>query len=285
MVKQSSRQADHRDQTGDRPQRQSLSALDPRSVQQLARRLRLADPDRLLRPLLAAVEWSASGAVRPGAAALLPVRSGPVAAGHHLPDHPAAAVGAGAIPVHRRRRPPVVWLQLPADGLYRNIPVGGKWIEGDRPQRIKLDAAPRTPAKNWQKDAETRHLAAISLWTGLTFVGYFTPIRELLVSLGNAGTGAWEIFWVLFYGGATYGMAGFLREHMCKYICPYAQFQFVMFDRDTLIVAYDAQRGETRGSRPKNVRSARSWTRRLHRLQHLRPGLPDRHRHPRRPAA
>jgi cytochrome c oxidase accessory protein FixG len=126
-----------------------------------------------------------------------------------------------------------------------------KWIEGDRPQRIKLDAAPNSPEKLAKKSLKHGIWLAISLWTGLTFVGYFTPIRELLISLGNAG--AWEIFWVLFYGGATYGMAGFLREHMCKYICPYAQFQFVMFDRDTLIVAYDAQRGETRGSRPKNA--------------------------------
>jgi cytochrome c oxidase accessory protein FixG len=126
-----------------------------------------------------------------------------------------------------------------------------KWIEGDRPQRIKLDAAPNSGKKLAKKALKHSIWLAISLWTGLSFVGYFTPIRELLVSLGDAG--AWEIFWVLFYGGATYGMAGFLREHMCKYICPYAQFQFVMFDRDTLIVAYDAQRGEARGSRPKNI--------------------------------
>lgn len=128
-----------------------------------------------------------------------------------------------------------------------------RWIEGDRPQRIKLDAAPKSRQKLLKKTAKHLIWLAISLWTGLTFVGYFTPIRDLLGTLGNAGTSAWEIFWILFYGGATYGMAGFLREHMCKYICPYAQFQFVMFDRDTLIVAYDAQRGETRGSRPKNT--------------------------------
>ncbi|WP_306602801.1 cytochrome c oxidase accessory protein CcoG [Azonexus sp.] len=128
-----------------------------------------------------------------------------------------------------------------------------RWIEGDRPQRIKLDAAPNSGKKVAKKTLKHGIWLAISLWTGLTFVGYFTPIRDLLSGLSNAGTGAWEIFWILFYGGATYGMAGFLREHMCKYICPYAQFQFVMFDRDTLIVAYDAQRGETRGSRPKNT--------------------------------
>ena len=128
-----------------------------------------------------------------------------------------------------------------------------KWIEGERPQRIKLDAAPNSRGKVLKKSLKHTIWLLISLWTGLTFVGYFTPIRELLVGLTTAGSGPWEVFWILFYGGATYGMAGFLREHMCKYICPYAQFQFVMFDRDTLIVAYDAQRGEARGSRPKNA--------------------------------
>ena len=128
-----------------------------------------------------------------------------------------------------------------------------KWIEGDRPQRIKLDAAPNNRDKLLKKSLKHAIWLAIALWTGITFVGYFTPIRDLLGGFASGATGPWEIFWILFYGGATYGMAGFLREHMCKYICPYAQFQFVMFDRDTLIVAYDAQRGEARGSRAKNA--------------------------------
>ncbi len=128
-----------------------------------------------------------------------------------------------------------------------------KWIEGDRPQRIKLDNGPRTPERLRKKTLKHAIWLLISLWTGLTFVGYFTPIRELLASIGLGTIGAWEIFWVLFYGASTYGMAGFLREHMCKYICPYAQFQFVMFDRDTLIIAYDAERGEPRGSRGKQA--------------------------------
>ncbi len=59
--------------------------------------------------------------------------------------------------------------------------------------------------------------------------------------------GSWEVFWVLFYGFATYGNAGFMREQVCKYMCPYARFQSAMFDRDTLIVSYDTARGEPRG--------------------------------------
>ncbi len=128
-----------------------------------------------------------------------------------------------------------------------------KLIEGDRPARIKLDAAPASARKLGKKTLKHAIWLLIALWTGLTFVGYFTPIRDLLAGIGLGSTGAWEIFWVLFYGFATYGMAGFLREHMCKYICPYAQFQFVMFDPDTLIVAYDAERGNPRGSRPKKA--------------------------------
>ena len=65
--------------------------------------------------------------------------------------------------------------------------------------------------------------------------------------------GPWESFWILFYGFATYGNAGWMREQVCKYMCPYARFQSVMFDRDTLVITYDAERGEPRGSRAKAV--------------------------------
>jgi polyferredoxin len=94
---------------------------------------------------------------------------------------------------------------------------------------------------------------AIALWTGFTFVGYFTPIRELAAAALAAGLGPWETFWVLFYGFATYGNAGFMREQVCKYMCPYARFQSAMFDKDTLIISYDAERGEPRGSRAKKA--------------------------------
>jgi cytochrome c oxidase accessory protein FixG len=128
-----------------------------------------------------------------------------------------------------------------------------QWVEGDRPQRIKLDAAPWSARKLMIKSAKHAIWLALAMWTGLTFVGYFTPIRDLLLSFGSLTLGPWEGFWVVFYSAATYGNAGFLREHMCKYICPYAQFQFVMFDRDTLNITYDKARGEPRRGRPKGV--------------------------------
>ena len=124
----------------------------------------------------------------------------------------------------------------------------------------------------------------MALWTGFTFVGYFTPIRELGLELLQARMGSWEVFWVLFYGFATYGNAGFLREQVCKYMCPYARFQSAMFDKDTLIVSYDTARGEPRGTRGRKADFAAQGPGRLRRLHAVRAGLPDRHRHPQGPA-
>jgi cytochrome c oxidase accessory protein FixG len=125
-------------------------------------------------------------------------------------------------------------------------------IEGDRVARMRLDKVPMNPGKLARKLAKHAVWAAIGLWTGFTFVGYFTPIHELAAGVAHFSLGPWESFWVLFYGFATYGNAGWMREQVCKYMCPYARFQSAMFDRDTLIVTYDAARGEGRGSRPRS---------------------------------
>jgi cytochrome c oxidase accessory protein FixG len=121
-------------------------------------------------------------------------------------------------------------------------------VEGDRNARMKLDASGVSRHKLVKKG--TKHLLwiALSLWTGFTFVGYFTPIRGLLVD-GDFALGPWEGFWILFYGFATYGNAGWMREQVCKYMCPYARFQSAMFDRDTMIITYDPERGEPRGKK------------------------------------
>jgi len=122
-------------------------------------------------------------------------------------------------------------------------------IEDGRNKRIKLDKAPWTFDKIWRKSAKQFFWVVLSLFTGFTFVGYFVEIRSLYGSLATLAAGPWEWFWVLFYGFATYGNAGFMREQVCKYMCPYARFQSAMFDKDTLVIAYDEQRGETRGPR------------------------------------
>ncbi len=126
-------------------------------------------------------------------------------------------------------------------------------FEGDRQARIKLDAAPWSMAKLARRGGKQVAWLAIGIWTGFTFVAYFTPARTLAAELLAFSVGPWEGFWVLFYGLATYGNAGYLREQVCKYMCPYARFQSAMFDRDTLIISYDAARGEPRGSRPRRV--------------------------------
>ena len=126
-------------------------------------------------------------------------------------------------------------------------------VEGDRGARMKLDEGPISARKLRLKSIKHTAWIAIALWTGFTFVGYFTPIRTLVVEVINVSLGPWETFWLLFYAFATYGNAGFMREQVCKYMCPYARFQSAMFDKDTLIVTYDTERGEPRGSRNKKV--------------------------------
>jgi len=126
-------------------------------------------------------------------------------------------------------------------------------LEGDRAARMRRDAGPRSLERLARKAGKHGAWLAISLWTGFTLVGYFTPIRSLGQAAWSLGLGPWETFWVLFYGLATYGNAGYLREQVCKYMCPYARFQGAMFDRDTLIITYDPQRGEPRGARGRKV--------------------------------
>jgi cytochrome c oxidase accessory protein FixG len=126
-------------------------------------------------------------------------------------------------------------------------------IEGDRVARMRLDAAPWSVHKWLRKGAKQAVWITVGLWTGFTFVGYFTPIQALVAEARTLSFGPWEWFWVLFYGFATYGNAGYMREQVCKYMCPYARFQSAMFDKDTMIISYDAERGEPRGSRARTA--------------------------------
>lgn len=120
-------------------------------------------------------------------------------------------------------------------------------IEGNRSARIRLDRQPWTAEKLGKRGAKHLAWGIVALWTGFSFVGYFTPVRQLGHEALGFSLGPWEAFWVLFYAFATYGNAGWMREQVCKYMCPYARFQSAMFDRDTLIVSYDTARGEPRG--------------------------------------
>jgi cytochrome c oxidase accessory protein FixG len=126
-------------------------------------------------------------------------------------------------------------------------------IEGNRNKRMKLDKAPRSAGKIAKKSAKHSAWLLIALATGLTFVGYFYPIRELIGDLFTLDANGWAYFWVAFFTVATYLNAGWMREQVCLYMCPYARFQSVMFDPNTRVVSYDPNRGEPRGSRKKGV--------------------------------
>jgi len=126
-------------------------------------------------------------------------------------------------------------------------------VEGERLARMKLDAQPLSARKVMLKFIKHGLWIALALWTGFTFVGFFTPIHTLGSELLQLHAGPWESFWMLFYGFATYGNAGWMREQVCKYMCPYARFQSVMFDQDTLVITYDRERGEPRGARARSA--------------------------------
>ncbi len=128
-----------------------------------------------------------------------------------------------------------------------------KVTEGDRNQRMKLDKQPLSAEKFLRKTAKHLIWLGVALATALTFVGYFTPIRQLVVDLVTFNIEGWALFWIGFFTLATYGNAGWLREQVCIHMCPYSRFQSVMFDKDTLIVSYDPNRGETRGPRKKDI--------------------------------
>ncbi len=125
--------------------------------------------------------------------------------------------------------------------------------EGSRNQRMKLDKAPWSLEKIARKVAKHGSWLFVAFLTGLTFVGYFYPVRDLVYDLATGSAGKWAALWTTFFTLATYINAGWMREQVCKYMCPYARFQSVMFDRNTLIVSYDRDRGEPRGSRKRSA--------------------------------
>lgn len=141
--------------------------------------------------------------------------------------------------------PQTVWTQL--------FVAVERFVEGDRNKQIKLSKQPWNLEKIYKKFFKHSLWIILALLTGYTFVGYFIPIKELTDHIVTWNLGGWEAFWVIFYSFATWGNAGKLREQVCIYMCPYARFQSSMFDKDTLIIAYDEKRGESRGKRKRDA--------------------------------
>ena len=126
-------------------------------------------------------------------------------------------------------------------------------IEGTRNQRIKLDKSKWTFSTWRKKIAKHSAWIVISVLTATSFMAYFIPAKNLYLDMLSFDWSGITTFWVLFFAGCTYGNAGFLREKMCTIACPYSRFQSVMFDKDTLVVTYDAERGENRGPRKRKA--------------------------------
>ncbi len=126
-----------------------------------------------------------------------------------------------------------------------------EWLEGSRNQRIKRDKQPKTLDTIARKSAKHLVWGLMALLTATTFMSYFLPTRELYLDLIQFNWDSLTTFWVLFFAVCTYGNAGWLREKMCIYMCPYSRFQSAMFDKNTLLVAYDKLRGENRGRRKR----------------------------------
>ncbi len=126
-------------------------------------------------------------------------------------------------------------------------------LEGTPNQQRRLDKAAISSKKIMLKASKHFLWLLVALFTAFTFVAYFTPAKQLGPDLLTFQLGGWEAFWIFFFTAATYINAGFMREQVCKYMCPYARFQSAMFDDETLIISYDAKRGEPRGSRRSDV--------------------------------
>lgn len=120
-------------------------------------------------------------------------------------------------------------------------------IQGDRNARKKLDESPWGIQKLWKKGVTHFIWLVIGLLTGGAWVFYFNDAPTLMEQILHFDVPPTVLGWIIALTLSTYVMAGFARQQVCKYMCPYARFQSAMFDRDTLIISYDEQRGEPRG--------------------------------------
>lgn len=135
-----------------------------------------------------------------------------------------------------------------------------RWVQGDRNERVKLDKSPLSFEKIWKKSLTHALWVVIALCTGGAWVFYFVDAPTLLDQILHFDVSPMAGGWILGLTVSTYVMAGYAREQVCTYMCPYARFQSAMFDRDTLIIGYDRERGEPRGKHKQGT----SWEGRGH---------------------
>lgn len=133
-------------------------------------------------------------------------------------------------------------------------------VQGDRNKRKKLSEGPWTFEKIWKKVLTHLIWLAIGWWTGGAFVLYFNDAPSLVMDFLHFDVSPTVLAFMVGLTLSTYLMAGFSREQVCTYMCPYARFQSAMFDDNTLIIGYDVERGEPRGKHKKGE----SWEGRGH---------------------
>lgn len=133
-------------------------------------------------------------------------------------------------------------------------------IQGDRNARLKLDKSPLSFEKIWKKTLTHILWVMIALVTGGAWVFYFVDAPTLLDQILHLKISPMTGSWILGLTASTYIMAGYAREQVCTYMCPYARFQSAMFDKDTLIIGYDRERGEPRGKHKQGT----GWDNRGH---------------------
>jgi len=137
------------------------------------------------------------------------------------------------------------------------------WVQGDRNARKKLYESPWNGEKFAKVGGTWLLWLLFAFWTGFTFTAYWNYAPKLFIDFftGHAPFAAYMT--TLFLTATTFIMAGFAREQVCTFMCPYARFQGVMFDKDTLIVTYDEKRGEGEKGRHKPIRGAREHDERV----------------------
>ena len=155
-------------------------------------------------------------------------------------------------------------------------------IEGDRNARIRLDKAPFSFDKARKKVLKHGAWLLIALATGGAWIMYFYDAPTLVREFATGELSSAVYGFIFLFTATTYVLAGWAREQVCIYMCPWPRFQGAMFDEDSLIVTYEEWRGEPRGGARKAavVRGPRP----LRRLRHVLAGVPDRRRYPQRPA-
>lgn len=120
-------------------------------------------------------------------------------------------------------------------------------IEGDRNERMRLDRQPMSAGKAIRKTLKHTAWLAIAAATGGAWVFYYVDAPTTLVKIFR-GEASMEVYaFAGLFTATTYVLAGWAREQVCTYMCPWPRFQAAMLDEQSLIVTYQKWRGEPRG--------------------------------------